>query len=123
MTKAIVKVSAILDGVRSLKDRGLKVTFETQELSPEAAASLMGLCNSLGWLVFAPEEEKEITIPDEPPQAFKNEKTQGQRLRAVLFVWWKQLGGEGDFEPFYRAKMEQFIEHIKNKLDDGEGDK
>ena len=39
-------------------------------------------------------------------------------MRAVMFVWWKQLGSNGDFEQFYRTKMEKMIEIVKGKLDD-----
>jgi len=46
-------------------------------------------------------------------------KTPSQRLRGVLFIWWKQSGEQGQFEDFYRNKMEEFINYIKQeKLED-----
>lgn len=44
-------------------------------------------------------------------------KSPSQRLRAVLFVWWEQKGRPDDFEVFYRMKMEQLINVVKNKLE------
>lgn len=43
-------------------------------------------------------------------------KTPSQRLRGVLYVLWEQTGKSGDFETFYRQKMEGLINLIKNKL-------
>ena len=111
------KVGAIMDGVKTLKDRTIKITFQTQEMSPEDAADCMRLNQSFGWLIFAPENAGQVTIPDEPPPEFKNTKTPSARMRAVLFVYWQQLGGEGGFETFYREKMEMMINWVKEKLD------
>jgi len=38
-------------------------------------------------------------------------------MRAVIFCYWQQLGGEGDFEVFYREKMEMMIGWVREKLD------
>ena len=112
-----VQVPAILDKLTTLKDGSLKLTFETQELQAASAANLMGMCNKLGWLVYAPNKQDQIFVPDEPPKEFKNEKSHSQRLRAVQFVLWKQLGGKGEFESYYRANMEKVISWFREKLD------
>jgi hypothetical protein len=45
-------------------------------------------------------------------------KSPSQRLKAVLFVLWKQLGErENDFDVFYRLEMEKLIDNIKEKLE------
>ena len=44
-------------------------------------------------------------------------KTPSKRLRATLYVLWQQTGEQGDFEVFYREKMEKLIDFVKNKLD------
>jgi len=45
-------------------------------------------------------------------------KSSSSRLRAVLFVLWKQRGEpENDFEIFYKLKMEIFIDIVKGKLE------
>lgn len=43
-------------------------------------------------------------------------KTPSQRLRATIFVWWKQQNEPGDFEDFYRRRMETLIESVKSEL-------
>ena len=45
-------------------------------------------------------------------------KSKSQRLRAVLFVWWKQQGEQGDFKDFYATHMEKLIQFVKDKLED-----
>lgn len=114
----VVKVPAILEGINTLKDRTLKVTFHTNEISAETGASLMRLNQNFGWLLFASEGVSEIEIPSEPPKEFRNEKSQSQRLRAVLFLWWQQDGSKGEFESFYRQKMETIINWVKDKLEE-----
>jgi formylmethanofuran dehydrogenase subunit A len=44
------------------------------------------------------------------------QKTQSERIRGILFVWYKQLGEPGEWEIFYRHETEKFIEQIKQKL-------
>ena len=45
-----------------------------------------------------------------------NVKSPSQRLRAVLFLLWEQQGSWGDFDTWYKAKIEEIIEHFKGKL-------
>lgn len=45
-------------------------------------------------------------------------KTKSQRLRAVLFILWKQQGEQGDFKEFYATHMEKLIQFVKDKLED-----
>lgn len=44
-------------------------------------------------------------------------KTPSQRLRAVLFILWRQADGTGDFEDFYRRRIEDIINSVKRKLE------
>lgn len=85
-------------------------------------AKLLDWHNKTGWLTF---KENEITpedIPDEDA-ATDESKSPSQRLRAVLYVWWKRNGVEGDrvvvpdFEEFYRHHMERIINKYKTFLD------
>ena len=110
-------VPATMSSISTLKDKTLKVTFHCQEMPADAAAECIRLNQTFGWLIFASEEATETFVPDAPPPEFKQSKTPAQRLRAVLFVWWQQLGAEGDFEFYYREKMEMMINLVKGKLD------
>jgi hypothetical protein len=42
-------------------------------------------------------------------------KTPAQRLRAVIFVHWKSIENQTDFESFYRMQMEKVITGYKSK--------
>lgn len=112
-----VLVSACLESAKTLKDRSIKLVFETQEMSAEQCAQLFSLRNQIGWLIFASENETEVNVPQEPPQEFKTNKTPSKRMRDVMFVWWKQTSPNQDFESFYRDKIETVINWIKDKLE------
>lgn len=107
---------AYMDKITTLKDNSFKVVLHTQELSADDGALLLRLRNQLGWALFAPHELTGADIPPEAPKAFATDKTPSQRLRNVLFVYWKQCGSHGDFDGFYRQQMEQFIEWVKERL-------
>ncbi len=70
------------------------------------------------WLCLAPNPD-EIEIPEEKAEV--DEKTPSERLRAVLFVWYKQETKDGKFvglfETFRKEKMESIIEGVKRKLE------
>lgn len=108
-------VAATLEGVRALKEGGLSLSFHSQELSKEEMVSVMQFYQSFGYLLFSPEQLGEEDIPKEKLSA-DEEKSPSKRLRSILFILWKQQGGEGDFEAFYRKKMEAIIEQLKGRL-------
>ena len=114
------QLPAQLEGYRSLKDRTLKLSFETNELSPEQMANIHYSLNKIGYLAFAPDPftTKEITDLDNLKVEYDDsDKTPSQRLRAVLYRLWEQTPeGYKTFNDFYNSKMEGFITHLKSKL-------
>lgn len=114
-----VTLPAIFTKAETRVDGSIKIVFETREMG-EDAATLFGLVHKEGWLLFSPNELKEADltdVPDEKADSMTASKTRAQRLRATLFVLWKQRGEQGDFESFYSAQMDRLIEHIKDKLE------
>lgn len=115
------QIPAILDSYRSLRDKGLKVTFETGELSPEQVANIQYSFNKAGYLAFSPDPfaTHELEEIDKLKVEFSDTgKPPSQRLRAVLYRLWQQSPeGYKVFPDFYNAKMETLIEHFKNKLE------
>lgn len=109
-------VPAVFAGINRKVDRSLSLRFVTsREVSAEDFVLIDSYFQREGWLVFA---ENQIQEEDIPTQLAEVEaKTPAQRLRSVMFVYWKQLGEEGDFEDFYRKNIEKIIEQIKSKLD------
>jgi len=110
------QLTGYLTGFSSLKDGGASIRFATQELSPDDFATLHKAQNAFGWLVF---KENEVTLQDIPVEhAEDKNKTPSKRLRATLFVLWRQEGEPmGSFEAFYADRMEKLIDHVKSKLD------
>lgn len=113
----MLKVPSTIHKIETMSDGGLKMTVYTQELAPIDEAEVMKLKRQLGMFVFAVSEQiKEQDVPDVKVE-FPNEKTPSQRLRNVLYRAWEQdSGGYKDFEIYYRAKVEKFIDFVKEKL-------
>lgn len=114
-------IPAILESIRSLKDRTWKVMFVTNELTPDQSASMNENLSQFGYLAFKRDEFKtdEIKILKDLKADFEIEhKTPGQRLRAVLYKNWEQKNeGYKEFPKYYEYKMERIINHYKSKLD------
>lgn len=114
------QLAAQLEGYRSLKDRTLKLTFETNELSPDDMANIAGALMTVGYLAYSPDPftSDELKELDSLKVEFNDgEKSPSQRLRAVMFRMYEQNPERYDvFNDFYNAKMEKLINHFKSKL-------
>jgi hypothetical protein len=112
------QVPAILASYRSTADKGLSLTFRTQELSAEEQVKVAGFHQGFGYLLFKENEFKDVDVPKEDAPEFG--RTSSERLRNVLYRVWQQLTKEnranGDFEAWRSAEMERLIEHYKQKL-------
>lgn len=111
----MIKLPSYLTGFSSKSDGSASIRFATQEISAEEFGLLKNNLNEFGWLTFRPNEYREEDMPTEDVE--DKDKTPSKRLRASLFVYWKQKGSVGDFENFYRENMEKFINVVKAKLD------
>lgn len=98
--------NAVIEKVETRKDHSLKLIVGTPELPPEDMVQLFQSVNK---------ESIELTMPVHEEDAGK---TPSQRLRAVLYVLWEQGGKEQypEFDMYYRAKMEHFINAVKDKI-------
>ncbi len=102
----MILIPAQLESVGTRKDKTLKLTFGTNELTPAQAAELFGTANQFGYLAFKDESELEDTL-----------KKPSQRLRGIMFrVYEADNEGFSTFAKYYDSKMEQLITHFKNKL-------
>ncbi len=110
----MIKLPAYFLGFNSKSDGSAGLRFGTQELSAEDFAELKRNQNAFGWLLFQ-ETVSEKDIPDEAPE--EDGKSTSERLRAVLFVFWKQKSIGGDFETWRRGQMEKYINAVKATLE------
>ncbi len=111
----MIQVPAILTGFSTKVDGGASLRFSTNELSDTDVLELKRHQGQFGHLLFRPNAFTAQDIPRE--DAEDNTKTPSKRLRATLFVLWKQQGEKGDFEVYYRTQVEKVIEYLKAKLD------
>lgn len=116
-----ILLPAILNPLSRRKDKSVKLSFETRELSPDETLALMSLEGSEMWLCMSP-EEKEAEVPENIESVELGEKTVGQRMRSVIFILYKQEVEKGKyvgiFDNFYKERMEKLIQLLKDKIDD-----
>ena len=113
-----ISFAVLLDQVKSMKDRSLKITFVTsRELAPEQGSILLALANQEGYAYFSSSalQESQLVVPDVVPE-FPTDKSPSVRLRNSLWRLWEQQGKQGEFDSWYKHRMELIIEQIKEKL-------
>jgi len=103
-----------MGSITSRADHSVAFKVITPELRPSEAGALMQLHGRSCCVTVKPHDGSEA----EPLKVTteRDRKTQAQRLRAVLFLLWKQQGEQGLAEHFYETRMEQIIESIKANL-------
>lgn len=108
-------MSAIITSVGSKVDGSLGLRVVTPELSHEEKVAIMELQGMNTKMLIEPVDEEASGIVS--VQKPMNTKTQSQRIRAVLFLLWKQEGEQGVFEDYYKEKTERYITFLKEKLE------
>lgn len=111
-----IKTNAIITGIRSKVDRSLGISLSTPELTTKERAEFMNLQGVNLNILIEPLDETPREIYEIKKEV--DQKTQGQRMRAVLYLLWKQEGEKEDFEIYYKKKTEAFINFLKGKLDE-----
>ena len=111
--------TVVLDRINRKKDKSVSITFITDnEQTSEQLMELDKQLDQRGILYFKPKgllttaEADELDNVDIELEG----KTQSQRLRNVLFVYWQQSNSNIDFKQFYKSETEKIIEHYKGKL-------
>lgn len=111
----MLKFPSYFTGFRSKSDGSASLTFSTQELTAEDFSALKTHHNAFGWLVF---NEGDISLKDIPSEVIAEEGiSASERLRRVMFVFWKQKVNEGDFDLWRKQRIEKIIDQYKEKLD------
>jgi len=112
---------AILESYRSLKDKTMKIVFETNELTPQQLIEIVNNSQKFGFLAFKEDEfknEEKILLEGLKSDYNDKGKSKSTRLRNVLYVNWEQKDlGFGLFQDYYNNQIEKLITHYKNKLD------
>lgn len=80
---------------------------------PEKVA-MMSLQGLLTEVLIYPKEERNVDVVEVTTGL--EHKSPSQRMRAVLFLLWKEAKTDEPFETFYGKRMESLIEWLKSKL-------
>lgn len=110
-----IKFNTVIGSIRVKNDNSLGLSLCTPELKPEEMVTIINLKNLALDATLEPLEEPidDTLVVDSDLE----HKSQSQRFRRVLYVLWKQLGGNGIFSDFYYKEYEKIIEYYKNKLE------
>lgn len=113
-----ILLATTVENISTRKDKTVKITLGTQELSPSKAGELFDMMNKVAFTYINAKEidQKDIDQVDKLDPEIPG-KTQSQRIRNVLFILWQQ-GNEGfkDFQSYYVSKTERFIEELKMQI-------
>ena len=116
----MILITGQIEGVSSRKDRTVKLTIGTQELSPKDAGEVFRLTQSFCYFGIKEEpfNKEEVNLLDNLKADVDNLKTPSQRLRGILYRLY-ETNSEGftDFTTFYQSKLEKVIEGFKMLLD------
>lgn len=119
----LIIIPAYVASIKTLKDKTVNITIETQEISPETMAQLYTLHKSgtciaaLKATEFTDEQTKALEVA-ELNEVELGSKTPSQRLRAVLYrLFEHKPEGHKSFPLFYEFKMSQLIEWVKKHID------
>lgn len=103
-----------LTGCATRSDGSLSLRFGTPELKPDEKAAFMELQNMNLKMLLQPMTGEPAELKDVKTEL--EHKTPSMRLRAVLYVAWDQAGKPGEWEDWYRRKMNFYIEDVKKNL-------
>lgn len=115
----MITLPVIIEGIRTHKDNTLLISVACNELSPKQAGEIMTLHGKYAFMAIKPETftKQETDLIHDLKVDESIGRTQSQRLRGVLFrSWEKDNEGFKTANLHYDAKMEEIINHFKNKL-------
>jgi sugar diacid utilization regulator len=115
----MILIAGQIESISTRRDKTLKVTIGTQELSPNQASDIFVLNQRFAYIGLKEEpftQSEEVLIAGLKSEI--NQKTPSQRLRSILYKLYEQDNkGYKDFGTFYASEMERIIEHFKSKID------
>lgn len=116
----MIIIGSVIEGMTSRKDKTMKLTIGTQELSPDQAATIFGMNQQFCYVAIKKENftAEETDMIESLKTELDSQKTPSQRLRGILYRNYEQHSeGYADFSTYYQAKMDKLCEHFKSKLD------
>ena len=101
-------------GCSSHRDGSLGVRLETPTLTADEKSAFMELQGKPLRLLLQPIGGSPTELKDVKTEL--ETKTPSMRLRGCLYRLWEHMQKPGEWEDFYRRRMEAFINGIKHEL-------
>lgn len=111
--KQALELNAVMEGASTRQDRSLSMRLSSSELSSEEKMMVMDLQGIPCLVTFKPLDGFTVT---KEIKTELSKKTISERIRACIFVFYKQAGEPGEWEAFYNSEGEKIISQLKAKL-------
>jgi len=116
----VFQVPAEVTKVQSMSNRSVRIQVDTEEdLTDKSIAELFSFFEKRGWFTFLVERQIDaadiIDTPEWKPE-FPEEKSPASRMRNVIYKIFEGRGKPGDFDTYYKKKMEKLIEALKERI-------
>lgn len=105
----------IITSVSTRADGSIGLRLSTPELKSDEKTAFFDLQGHQLKMLLQQEGTEPAELKDVKGEF--DTKTPSQRLRATIFVLWKQRNEPGDFEGFYKRQMDKLIDFVKSKLE------
>lgn len=109
-----IKHQATISTISARVDGSVGYRVNTPELTTAEKAAIFEMQNQNVEIVMSPLGAKDII----EVKTDLNQKSQAQRIRAVLYILWQQKPEDMEFEQYYQKKTEQYIEFLKKMIED-----
>jgi len=121
MKQELLQLPATISKVSSMANKVLRLQIDTNEnLSEEQMAKIMSKYDKFGYFCFLEDTRiKEDDVIDLPPlpKDEADQKSPSQRLRARMFVYYKETHTEDKFNEWYADTLNKIGEQYLQKLD------
>jgi hypothetical protein len=115
----MILIAGQIESLATRKDKTIRLTIGTQELSPAEAAEVFQLNQQFCYIGLKPERftSNETDTIESFQTNYDSIKSPSQRLRAILYRNFENNDeGYKDFNLYYIAKIDKICEHYKSKL-------
>lgn len=115
----MILIAGQIESLATRKDKTIRLTIGTQELTPAEAAEVFQLNQQFCYIGLKPEPftSNETETIESLKTDYDSIKSPSQRLRAILYRNYENnTEGYKDFNLYYIAKIDKICEHYKGKL-------
>ncbi len=109
-----IESNAIVTSITAKQDKSLGLRMVTPELTNDEKVAFLELQGVNVKVLINPLDTIPVGMMKIDTEL--NQKSQGQRIRAVCFLLWRQEGEQGSFEQYYKEKTDKYIEFLKEKI-------